>query len=293
MTGAAVVRPGTMDPVRPQLSDIRIYPVKSTSGARVASAQVEPSGLRGDRRWAIVDADGRNPWLGEHPRSLAIHAEATADGGLILRSDGQDDMVVRPGECGPAVAIDFPGLSHALAGPPAASVWISKIMDADLRLVRLPPGVTRPVSPEHGGRPGEVTSFAWDAPVHLVTRESLRQLEEWIAETARADGIDPGGVLPLDVARFRPNLVTEGFPAFAEDEWAGVRIGDNEFRVTERVDRCAVTLYDPATIARAKEPIRTLARRRAWSGKTWFGIRLVPLAPGRVEVGSPVLPFQR
>jgi MOSC domain-containing protein len=276
--------------VDPQLTDIRIYPLKSASGIRVTSAPVEPWGLRGDRGWAIVDAGGRHPWLGDHPRSLAIHAEATADGGLILRSDGQDDVVARPDECGPPMATDFPGLSHVLAGPAEASVWISKVMDADLRLVRLPPGVTRPVGPEHGGRPGDVTSFAWDAPVHLVTRESLRRLEEWIAETANEDGTDPGGVLPLDAARFRPNLVTEGFPAFAEDEWAGVRIGETEFRVTERVDRCAVTLYDPASIAKAKEPIRTLARHRAWSGKTWFGIRLAPLAPGRVEIGSPVQP---
>jgi uncharacterized protein len=273
-----------------QVLDIRIYPLKSGGGIRLDSAQVSLSGLRGDRDWAIVDADGRNPWLGEYPRSLAIRAEATEDGDLVLRANGWPDMVARQGECGPLVALDFPGLSHALAGPAAASGWVSDVMGADLRLVRLPPGVTRPISPEHGGRPGEVTSFAWDAPVHLVTSESLRQLEEWIAETAKEDGTDPDRVVPLNVARFRPNLVTEGFPAFAEDDWDRVRIGEIDFRVTERCDRCALTLYDPATVAKAKEPIRTLARRRSWRGKTWFGIRLAPLAPGRIENGSPVVP---
>jgi uncharacterized protein len=276
--------------VGPQLTDIRIYPLKSAAGVRLGSAQVERWGLRGDRGWAIVDVAGRNPWLGEHPGSLAIHAEATEGGGLILHAAGRADLVVLPQECGQPVPLDFPGLSHALAGPAAASGWISEVMGAGLRLVRLPPGVTRPISPEHGGRPGEVTSFAWDAPVHLVTRESLRQLEDWIAQTAQDDGTGPGQVLPLDAARFRPNLVAEGFPAFAEDQWAGVRIGDIDFRVTERCDRCAVTLYDPATLAKAKEPIRTLARHRAWDGKTWFGIRLVPLAPGRIQTGAPVLP---
>jgi uncharacterized protein len=270
------------------VTDIRIYPLKSASGVRLERAQLERWGLRGDRTWAIVDAEGRNPWLGENPRSLAIRAEAVGDGGLILRADGRADIAVRPEECGPAVPTDFPGLSHALEGPPKASAWVSDVIGADLRLVRLPPGVTRPISPEHGGLPGEVTSLAWDAPVHLITGESLRQLGEWIAETAKEDGTDPGGVLPLDVARFRPNLVIEGFPAFAEDEWTSVRIGEIDFRVTERCDRCAVTLYDPATIAKAKEPIRTLARRRAWNGKTWFGIRLVPLAAGHIELGSPV-----
>jgi hypothetical protein len=278
--------------VDPKLTDIRIYPLKSASGVKLSSGQLEVWGLRGDRGWAIVDADGRNPWLGENPRSLAIRAEATEDGGLILRADGRPDLLARPEECGPLTPVDFPGLSHALAGPAEASGWVSDVMGGDLRLIRLPPGATRPISPEHGGRPGEVTSLAWDAPIHLVTAESLRQLGEWIAETAEQDGTDPSGVLPLDVARFRPNLVTEGFPAFAEDDWDGVRIGEIDFRVTERCDRCAVTLYDPATVAKAKEPIRTLARRRAWAGKTWFGIRLVPLAPGCLEIGSPVVPVR-
>jgi uncharacterized protein len=272
------------------LLDIRIYPLKSGASVQLDRAPVSSSGLRGDRNWAIVDADGRNPWLGEHPRSLAITAAATEDGDLVLRANGWPEVVARQEECGPLVALDFPGLSHALAGPAEASGWVSDVIGADLRLVRLPPGVTRPVSPEHGGRPGEVTSFAWDAPVHLVTSESLRQLEEWMAQTAKEDGTDPGRVLPLDVARFRPNLVTGGFPAFAEDEWDSVRIGEVDFRVTERCDRCAVTLYDPATVAKAREPIRTLARRRSWQGKTWFGIRLAPRAPGRVEIGAPVVP---
>ena len=274
-----------------QVTDIRIYPLKSAAGTQLDSTRVSPSGLHGDRGWAIVDADGRNPWLGEHPQSLAIYPEATEDGGLILRADGWPDMTARPEDCGPLVALDFPGLSHALRGPASASGWISDVMGASLRLIRLPPGVTRPISPEHGGRPGEVTSFAWDAPVHLVTSESVRQLQEWIAATAKDDGTDAAGLLSLNVARFRPNVVTEGFPAFAEDDWVGVRIGDIDFRVTERCDRCAVTLYDPATIAKAKEPIRSLARHRSWGGKTWFGIRLVPLAPGRIEIGSPVIPL--
>lgn len=270
-----------------QLTDIRIYPLKSAAGRPLTAVHVRLDGLGGDRSWAIVDTDGRNPWLGEHPGSLRIHAEATADGDLILRADGYPDLVARAQECGALRQLDFPGLSHALDGPAEASRWVSDVMGADLRLVRMPPGVTRPIAPKHGGLPGEVTGFAWDAPVHLVTRESLRQLEEWIAETAEQDGTSPE---TLDPARFRPNLIIEGFPAFAEDDWARVRIGEIDFRVSERCDRCAVTLYDPVTIAKAKEPIRTLARRRNWDGKTWFGIRLVPLAPGNLKLGEAVVP---
>ena len=284
------MRAAMMCPMAGQITDIRIYPLKSAAAEPLAAAEVLLSGLRGDRGWAIVDVDGRNPWLGEHPGSLKIRALAVADGDLVLSTDGHQDIVVRQAECGSLIELDFPGLSHALEGPAAASKWVSDVMGADLRLVRLPPGVTRPVSPKHGGLPGEATSFAWDAPLHLITRESLRQLEEWITETAELDTGGPAPALPLDPGRFRPNLVTGGFPAFAEDDWDRVRIGDVDFRVSERCDRCAVTLYDPVTLAKAKEPIRSLARRRAWDGKTWFGIRLVPLAPGQVKLGDAVVP---
>jgi len=277
-----------------RLTTLRIHPLKSGAGVTLAEARVDPSGLRGDRRWALVDPSGANPWLGEHPRSLAIHAEAPGDGGLVLRTPGaaRADLRVHPAECGPAVELDFPGLAAtALQAPDRANSWVSEVMGADLRLVWLPETSTRPVSPAHGGLDGEATYFAWDAPLHLVTRESLEQLDRWIAEEAAADGREPGVDLPLDPARFRPNLIIEGFEPFAEDQWTRVRIGELEFRVSERCDRCAVTLYDPATLAKAKEPIRTLARRRSWGGKTWFGIRLVPLTTGALALGAPVVPL--
>jgi uncharacterized protein YcbX len=272
------------------VQELRLHPLKSAAGQSVVAADVERWGLRGDRRWALVDATGKHPWLGENPRSLSIAAEALPDGGARLRYDGLRALDLLPAECGVPVAVDFPGLTHALPAAEEASRWVSEALGTRLRLVHLPERMTRAISAEHGGLAGEVTSLAWDAPVHLVTRESLAQLADWIAESALADGTDPEEVLPLDTARFRPNVVVSGFEPFAEDAWTHVRLGEVDFRVSELCDRCAVTLYDPATLAKAKEPIRTLARRRSWGGKTWFGIRLVPLGRGRLEVGADVVP---
>ncbi|MGZ4475669.1 MAG: MOSC domain-containing protein [Nocardioides sp.] len=271
------------------VTQLHLYPLKSAGGHRVEEAAVQPWGLVGDRRWALVDAAGRHPWLGEHPGSLAISAQALPGGRIRLRN-AADWIDLAPEECGPAIAVDFPGLDEALPAAPAADRWISEALGEDLHLIHLPAGATRVVSAEHGGLAGEVTSLAWDAPLHLVTQESLDQLADWIEERAAEDGTDPAGVLPLDPARFRPNLVVSGFEPFAEDRWTHVRIGEVDYRVSEICDRCAVTLYDPTTAAKAKEPIRTLARKRSWGGKTWFGIRLVPLQAGSLAVGDPVLP---
>ena len=37
-----------------------------------------------------------------------------------------------------------------------------------------------------------------------------------------------------------------------------------------------MTTIDPVSLARGKEPIRTLAKHRNWDGKTWFGVWLIP-----------------
>jgi uncharacterized protein YcbX len=92
--------------------------------------------------------------------------------------------------------------------------------------------------------------------------------------------------------RFRLDLVVDGEEPFAEDRWSRVRVGDTAYRVSELCDRCALTLVDAVTLATDKEPIRTLARHRAWDGSTWFGVRLVPELPpgatGTVAVGDRV-----
>ncbi len=46
---------------------------------------------------------------------------------------------------------------------------------------------------------------------------------------------------------------------------------------------------DLRTLDTAKEPTRTLARRRLVEGKTLFATHLVPETTGRVHVGDPVV----
>jgi uncharacterized protein YcbX len=52
-----------------------------------------------------------------------------------------------------------------------------------------------------------------------------------------------------------------------------------------------MTMVDPETLIKSKEPIATLARHRRWDGETWFGMNLIPdrPAPGAtLRVGDPV-----
>ncbi|GII76737.1 molybdenum cofactor biosysynthesis protein [Sphaerisporangium rufum] len=269
-----------------QIIDLRVYPVKSFGGLSVPAATVHPWGLAGDRRWAVTGPDGEVLTARDLPGMLAISAEAREDGGVLLRAAGSPDLAVPPPAGGPPAAIRLRGLDRAVDAGTTAAAWVSAAVGRPARLVWLDDPRRRPMSEEHGGRPGDTFVLQDDAPLLLTTAASLDRLSAWIAEEAALRGEDEPG--PLAGIRFRPNVVVDGTEPFAEDSWTRVRLGDTWFRFAERCDRCTMTTVDPATYRKGKEPIRTLSRHRKQDGKVWFGIRLVPEAPGELRVGDEV-----
>jgi len=285
-----------------RVTQVRIYPVKSLGGMDVERARVEPWGLEGDRRWALVDE------AGEKVTAREVHAL------LGLRAEQVDEETIRIHDRdGDSIPIDIPlGLppvpvSHArqgFANPADQDVgeWISERVGRQLRLVWQEDPSVRSVSGAHGGREGDTLSLADAGPLMMTSQASLARLQEWV--DAEADQPDPegmeaddisdsdsvGGRDSLSMLRFRPNVVIDGGEPFAEDEWETLRIGDVEFRKAELCDRCVIASIDPVTLAGGKEPIRTLSRHRRWDGKTWFGTRLVPIGAGELRVGDEAVP---
>ncbi|MEW9550046.1 MOSC domain-containing protein [Nonomuraea sp. NPDC050783] len=268
-----------------ELAEIRKYPVKSVSGHAVDSAVMEPWGLAEDRRWAVVNDQGDVHWLGENPRLLSVVATVTDEGGLLINAPGMPPLKVQPAT-GERVPITFAEVDDVVLANPEAHAWFTRLLGKPARLVWLDDPNRCAVPASHGGLPGDVVSLAGDAPVLLTSRSSLRRLDQWILDGATERREDPPA--PLDMARFRPSLVIDGAPPYAEDGWREIRIGPITFRVSELCDRCAVTTYDPVTFQKGKEPLRTLARHRRWNGRTWFGVRLIPRSRGELHLGDPL-----
>jgi uncharacterized protein YcbX len=172
-------------------------------------------------------------------------------------------------------------IDGALAGP-EADAWFAKATGVDVRLVYLDDPTQRPTSPAFT-RPDDRVSLADGYPLLLTCEASLDALNDYIADGPRA------AAAPLPMRRFRPSIVVHGTTPWAEDDWRRIRLGDAEFRVVKGCDRCVMTTVDPWTAEGGKEPIATLARHRAWDGKTWFGVFLVPDSPGaRIAIDDEV-----
>ncbi|MEV7966433.1 MOSC N-terminal beta barrel domain-containing protein [Sphaerisporangium sp. NPDC088356] len=268
------------------LTNIRIYPVKSMGGVGLNAATVDLWGLDGDRRWAVVAADGEVYTARDLPRMLSVTAAPAPGGAVTLTAPGLPPIELSPPVDGTPTPVRLSRLDTAMAASEEAHRWMSRALGLPARLLWLEDPLRRTVGRSHGGRPGDTMVFQDDGPLLLASRSSLRRLDDWIAEGA----VERGEEIPepLSVLRFRPNVVIEGAEPFAEDTWTRVRIGEVEFRVGEHCDRCVLTTVDPVTAVKGKEPTRTLSQHRNWDGKTWFGIRLIPDGRGEIRVGDAV-----
>lgn len=263
------------------VESVHLYPIKATGPVSVDSAAVELAGLRHDRRWAIVDPTGVRLNATTHDALLGVTAMPGDGGALVLSAEGRTDLEVAVPVGGRSVPVDVKRLPTAVDAGDAAAEWFSALLQENVRLVWQDDTARRPISESHGGLGGEPLSLADTAPLLLTSTASLAQLNDWIATDH-----EPHEML---MARFRPNVVVSGdLVPFAEDDWRSLQIGGVPYRFAEHCDRCVVTTIDPSTREHGKEPIRTLARHRKWDGKTWFGVRIIPLTTGVLSVGDTV-----
>jgi uncharacterized protein YcbX len=265
------------------LDSIHVHPLKAARGHAPREALVEPWGLRGDRRWMLVDEAGKVVTQRPHPRMALAAAELLPGGGIRLSAPGREPLTVPvPDAAGTILVEIWQDKVDAVPADTAAHAWFSDYLDADVRLVHLDdPARRRPIDPEYA-QPGETVSFADGYPLLLTTLSSLDALNSLIAQ---GDHADEG---PLPMNRFRPNVVVRGTAPWAEDDWSRIAIGDVTFRVAKMCGRCVVTTTDQATAERGKEPLRTLAAHRRFGDQLVFGQNLVPESGGTIRVGDPV-----
>jgi uncharacterized protein len=198
--------------------------------------------------------------IAPEPRAGGLHVTAPGSAPLSV------DIPVGP-------LVDVQVWDDKLAATPAddaAHAWFSAAIGVPLRLVYLDDPTRRPTDPAYGDD-ADVVSFADSYPLLLAAEGSLAAVGD------------------LSMVRFRPNLVVAGAPAWAEDRWRRLRVGEATFRAVKGCSRCVLTTIDPDTAETGPEPLRTLARLRRWDGKVWFGTNLVPETPGAVlRVGDAV-----
>jgi uncharacterized protein YcbX len=236
----------------------------------VEAIELETTGVRGDRRFYLVDDDGGLVNAKRVPPLLTVRA-AVEDGRLSLRFV---DGTVVEGEVqrlGAHVETNFfgrPVVGRVVDGPWAEP--LSELAGRPVRVVRTE-------------REGDGYDRGARAGASLVSTASLEALRA-------ASGVEQ----PVDGRRFRMTIGIDGLEPHAEDGWIGsrVRVGGAAILVREHVGRCAVTTRDPDTGIRDLETLDAIAAYRAGVPTVEplpFGVWCEVVEPGSVVVGDPVV----
>lgn len=244
-----------------------VFPVKSLAGIAVDEASVGDRGFEDDRRFMVVDGAGTFLTQRELPK-MALVRVALDGPTLRLWAPGMAPLALpRRPEGGAERTVRVWRDQVAAREVPEAGPWLEQVLGVPCALVYMPEATRRPAETA-------LVGFADGYPFLLASASSLEELGRRGA--------------PVPILRFRPNIVVEGAPPFAEDAWRGLRIGDVSFRVVKPCARCSITNVDPETAEVGPEPLRTLARFRRQGDEVLFGQNLVHAGRGPIRVGDVV-----
>jgi hypothetical protein len=251
---------------------ISIAPVKALGLVHPDEVVLEPYGVRGNRRFWLVDEDGRlynNKRRGPMVRVRPQWDEETRELALVFPDGARVEGVIELGERVDIEMYGHPHPSRRVRGP-----WQDALSAFAGRPLTL-------LWAEHHA----VDRGYRAAGVSLVSQGSLERLRE-------EAGVDE----PVDGRRFRMLFEIDGVAPHAEDEWLGTRVqvGEATIELNGDVGRCAVTTHDPDTGVPDLDTLGVLARYRR-EGRTEelpFGVYGAVAVPGRVRVGDAVQPLQ-
>jgi hypothetical protein len=272
--------------VQGRIARLFVYPVKSCAGIEVAEALLTETGLDLDRAWMVVDAHDEFVTQREAPR-LALVQPAFKRGGteLALRAPGmlalhlQVDAVEAPTR----VRIWDDEVAAYDMGDIAAQ-WFTDFLALNeqglprggaqkYRLVRFDPAQRRLSDRKWTGGAEALNQFGDGFAVLVLGQASLDGLNARLQAQGHA---------PVDVRRFRPNMVLEGLEAHDEDRVGPLQIDTDEgpavLTPVKPCPRCPIPNIDPATARSSPEVGDTLQGYRQdarLNGAVTFGMNAI------------------
>jgi len=257
-----------------KLSELNIYPVKSLAGISLGQSIVDGFGLQNDRRWMLVDSQGKMLTQRKLARMCLIQPQITPQG-IHLAASGMPDIefAIHNFTRGAKVRVWNDECNADDAGDQAAQ-WFTEFLGIDCRLSYFPDDEIRQLDQDYA-QTTDKTAFSDGFPFLLISQASLDDLNRRMQT-------------PVTMSRFRPNLVITGSEAFEEDQWQRIRIGDMTFRLVKPCSRCVIPTIDPNTGVKGKEPLTTLLQYRKRNNKVYFGQNLIADGTGELAIGMTV-----
>ncbi len=230
-------------------------------GISLKEALVLPAGLQYDRRWMLLNEDGRFMTQRHLPEMARIKFQWKGNGFQTTFKGGNFETIEIPFEVPDVEAVtgqvwDDQVLVKEMSGN--LSGWFSEVLKTKCRLVRI---VENAVRHSLKGKPDKISSFADITPFLIIGEASLEDLNSRME-------------IPISMSRFRSNFVFSGGEPYDEDNWDTFNIGNINFKKYKKCGRCKVTTIDQESgIKMGDEPLNTLSKYRKEEKQMNFGLR--------------------
>jgi uncharacterized protein YcbX len=245
------------------ISELIIYPVKALRGINLQQSMLTTQGLQHDRCWMITRPNGRfvtqRDWAG-----LALIDTQLDDQGLTLSRDGFGSIFL-PFDQPKGLPISskvWNDVVETTDEGDEVAMWLTAASESPkpLRMVRMAAGFKRQHSAADRFGVENYTQFADASPYLLANQSSLAALNS---------ELESRGYKAVPMNRFRPNIVVQGLPAFAERATETLANENYVFGLRDACERCVVPTIDQETAVRdpQHEPFKTLADINPMPGK--------------------------
>jgi len=228
-------------PTTATITGLFVYPVKSARGIEKSRVRVTATGFEWDRQWMLIDAKGTFLSQRTHPQLARIVPRVTATA-LVLSAPDLPALSLPLSDDGQRLPVRVH--KDACVGVDQgreASGWASRAVGERVRLVRVPPLPERRANPAFAGILSAPMGFADGFPVLVCNQASLEALNRRMPEA-----------IPME--RFRPNMILQGLPAWAEDRIDTLEVGDLRLRLVKPCTRCTIPSIDQRTGLSSTDP---------------------------------------
>jgi len=222
-----------------EITEIWRYPVKSMLGEQLDQAEVGPGGIKGDRQWAVVDAESGVSLSAKRYADLLCCQAWTKNGKVMIRlPDGREHQAGSE-----EIAL---GLSDLLG----RQVTTRSARAGQVIKHEFPALVTQGEGEPFLFEPA-TEGFFDCAPLQLLTTGTLLALQRLLPDSI------------VHHARFRPNfLVQTSDIGFVENEWVnkGLGLGSLKCHVYDHTRRCVMVTRRQGDLPRDTGVIRTILK---------------------------------
>jgi uncharacterized protein len=219
-----------------------VHPVKSFAGMAVTQSLLLETGLEFDRAWMLVD-DGREMVTQRDQPRLALIQPTLRTSDMVLRAPGMLALHIALDRVEAAMHVRvWDDWVPAYDMGALAAQWCSDFIGRRVRLVRFDAQHRRLCDSRWTGAIQAQTAFADGYALLVTSTASLAELNRRLAAQDTP---------PVEMRRFRPNLVLDGIDAHDEDHVDTLEIdtpqGPVLLKLVKPCARCTVPGVDPDT----------------------------------------------